>query len=175
MSADGPGLPEAEGPRPDIREILRHRPDEDSGRGGAQTAAIVIGPTLVVAGIATTFFLPPVAFVLLILGPGVLSLGWLPGASPDRARIVAIGTAIVLGVAVGALGLLANRCAADPAIVGVAGFALSTSAFLLATGVGRAAAVGGHLVAAILGAGAVAFIGFGMTLYFVITQVFVLC
>lgn len=175
MSGPGSDPPEARGSRPDIREVLRPRPDEEAERSGTPAAALVIGPTLVVAGIATTFLIPPVAFVLLVLGPGVLSLGWLPGGSPGRARRVAIATAVVLGLAVGALGLLANRCAADPAIVGVAGFALSTIAFLLAVGVGRSAAIGGRRALAILGAGAVAFIGFGVTLSFVISKVFVLC
>ena len=175
MAVPGSDLPEAGRPRPGIREILRPRPDEEAERSGIPAAALMIGPTLVIAGIATTFFIPPVAFVLLILGPGVLSLAWLPGGSATLARRVAIATAIVLGLAVGALGLLANRCAADPAVVGVAGAAFAIVTFLVAVGAGRAAAMGGQRVTAVLAAGAVAFVGLGATLYFVISNVFVLC
>jgi hypothetical protein len=175
MSAHGSDLPEAKGSKPDIGEILRPRPDEAQERGAAAEAALFVGPVLVVAAIGTVFVAFPLAIGLLVLAPGVLSLGWLPGAPPRRAPVVAATTALILGLAVGALGLLANRCAADPAYVGVAGGTLMAVAFLAATAVGRVAAIAGHRLTAILAAGAVGAVGFGLTLAFVITKVFVLC
>ena len=175
MSALGSDLPKAGRSKPDIAEILRPRPDEEADQSGTAGAALVAAPVLVIGAIALTFIAFPIAIVLLVLAPGVASLGWLPGASSKRAGGVALATAITIGVAVALLGFQANRCVADPASVGLTGGTFMAGSFVVATAVGRAAAMDGHRMTPILAAGAVALLGFGGTLAFVITNVFALC
>ena len=168
--------------RPDVAQIFRSRPDERAldNRVRIASAAVAIAPLLVVAA-AVSVFIPLgqleilVAVGFLALAPAVLSLAWLPGGSPARARSSAAITATLVGAAVGWLGFQANPCVAEPAGVGLVAVLMAVGTFLVALAIGRKLAIDRHVVAALLTTGIVAFLGFLATAFTILPMVFVLC
>src|SRR4029079_15661806 len=90
------------------------------------------------------------AIGLLSMAPAVLSLSWLPGGEPRRARTATAITAALVGLAIGWVGLQANPCAADPNVTGLIGAAMGVGTVLIATSIGRALAARGRMAAALL-------------------------
>jgi hypothetical protein len=144
------------------------------------TAAVLIGPGLVVAA-AASVFLPLgqyeilLAILLLGLAPAAVSLAWLPTGTRGRARSATAITTILAGFAVGWAGLQANPCVADPATVGIMGAVLAIATVLVATAIGRMLAMPGRVVTPFLAAGVVGIAGFIGTAFVVLPKVFVLC
>ena len=136
---------------------------------------MIISTALTIGAIATAFFAFPLALLLLVLAPGVLSVGLVHRESATRAKVVTLAPALILGLAVGALGLGANRCASEPLVVALFGGVSSTAVFIVATAIGAAAAGGGRVVLALVAAGITAVVGFGTVIVYVISKVFVLC
>jgi hypothetical protein len=167
--------------RPDVADVLRPRSEEESERAnGIAAAAQVVAPALVV-GAAAVWFIPaldrnaPLIFLgLLTLAPVVLSLAWRPG-SGGRARTATATTAIILGLAAGALGLGANPCVADPVTMGVVSALLFTGTLIAAVAIGRQLALEGRRIAPAVAAGLVGLLGFYASLVVVGQNVFVLC
>jgi hypothetical protein len=169
--------------RPDIGDIFQPLPQEPQlDRPNAVAArAAVVAPALVLLGCASVFL--PVsgssaillALAVLALAPAALSLSWLPGGEPRRARTATAITAALVGLAIGWLGLQANPCAADPIVTGLIGAGMGVGTVLIATSIGRALAMGGRMIVAVLVAGVVALLGFFLTAGFVLPAVFVLC
>jgi hypothetical protein len=165
--------------RPDVAEVFRERREEPRRDGNA--TPLVVGPVLVVLGLAG--FLVPVfgaatflaGLALLALAPGVLAVGWPPGASGGRGRTVAALSAAIVTLAVAGAGLLANPCANDPPIVALTGGVMALTTFGIALAVGRAFAGDRRVVAPILAGGVVAFLGFAATAYEVLSKVFLVC
>jgi len=166
-----------------VADVLRSRPDEELERDGdaVARAALVIGPALALVPVLT-FFVPILGegwiladLLALALVPATLSLAWRPGGSPSRARIVAIGTAVLVALEIGFVGLAANPCAADPKVVAVVGIGMTLGGFFVALSIGRALAAQGRLLAPLLAAGIVGFIGFFLMALWVLPQVLVLC
>ena len=167
--------------RPKVAEVFRPRPEEELDRDGLAAAGSVIAPALVAAAVAM-FFLPMfdrlaplIALGLIALAPIALTVAWRPGASATRARRATLITAILLGLAAGGLGLQANRCVAEPMVVGLTGVALFVGTLLVATWIGRGMARGSGLVSGIVAAGAIGTVGFYQALLIVGEKVFVLC
>ena len=166
----------------DIAEILRPRPEEQAldRQGDIAAVAVLVAPALI-AGAAGSVFLPLrqyeilLAILLLGLAPAALSLAWLPGGSRAHARSATLITSAMAGLAVGAVGLKANPCVADPTTVGIIGAALAITTVLTATAVGRMLAMPGRVVVAFLAAGVMGIAGFIATASVVLPKVFVLC
>ena len=144
-------------------------------------AAPILAPALVVAAVAV-FFIPVLnrtagmlTLAFLTLSPVVLSLAWRDPVSEPRARRATVVTAILVALASGGLGLLANRCAADPIVTAVMSVVVFTGTLLVAVLIGRALARGGGPIIAAVGAGVIGFIGFYSSLVLVGSSVFVLC
>ena len=168
--------------RPDVADVFRTPPDEAVERaGGIAAAAPLVAPGLIVGAVAV-FFIPPlqgaapyVAIGLLALSPVVLSLAWRHWVSAPQARRATIATAVLLGLAAGGLGLLANPCAADPGVTAVTSLVAFVGTLLVATLVGGALARGGWPVPALVAAAVIGIGGFYASLNLVARSVFVLC
>jgi hypothetical protein len=123
--------------------------------------------------------LGPVGFLIgigvLALASGTLSLGWLPGGSPHKARAATGIATAILGPAAAGFGLAANPCTAAPPIVAVLSVVLFVGTLLGSVAAGRALAVSGRPVLAFVVAGGLALVGFLIAVFRVAMDVFVLC
>ena len=177
-----PGSGHSSRARPDVAEVFRARPDEEAERRGGVASAISLAAPALVLGAVAAFFIPAlnrlaplVAIALLTLTPVALTVAWRPGASTGQARRTTVITAILLALAAGGLGLLANPCVADPRVVAVMSVGVFTGSLLIATWIGRGMARGAGLVSGILTSGVVAGICFYQSFRIVGENVFVLC
>jgi hypothetical protein len=167
--------------RPNVAEILGTPPGERVERDDfIARASLFAGPAL--ALLPVVIILVPswdssylVALLCFSVAPAVVSLAWRPGGSRSRARTVTVLTALIVGAEIGWVGLQANPCAADPTVVGIIGFALTTGSFLAATAAGRQLALGGRLLAPLIAGGLVGLVGMVITAYIVLPEVLVLC
>jgi hypothetical protein len=165
--------------------------EADPGPGGSSrarpdvadvaSAIPFVAPALVLGAVAV-FFIPAlnrlaplVAIAFLTLTPVALTVAWRPGASARQARRTTVITAILLALAAGALGILANPCVVDPKVVAVMSVGVFTGSLLVATWTGRSMVRGAGLVAGMVAAGVIGGIAFYQSLLVVGENVFVLC
>jgi hypothetical protein len=140
-----------------------------------------VAPALVLGAVAV-FFIPAfarlaplVAIGLLTLTPVALTVAWRPGGSASHARRTTVIAAILLALAAGGFGLLANPCVADPRVVAFISVAVFTGSLLVATWIGRGMARGAGTLAGLVAAGVIGAVGFYQSLLIVGEKVFVLC
>jgi hypothetical protein len=155
--------------------------DPTRARPDVASAIPLVAPALVLGAVAV-FFIPAlnrlaplVAIALLTLTPVALTVAWRPGGSAGQARRTTVITAILLALAAGGLGLLANPCVADPKVVAVMSVGVFTGSLLVATWLGRGMARGAGLLAGLVVAGVIGGIAFYQSFLIVGRNVFVLC